>query len=122
MSDATVINFKEKMKLLPRCWSPGIVARVNDAHFKLVKFKGEFVWHRHYGTDEAFIVLHGEMAIDFRDRSAVVKRGEMLVVPKGVEHRPRAKKECHALVLEAAGTLNTGDAGGIRTVSDPEWI
>ncbi|GEM_PF-6780167 len=60
MPDATVINFKEKMKLLTRCWSPGIVARVNDAHFKLVKFKGEFVWHRHCGMDEAFIVLHGE--------------------------------------------------------------
>jgi len=122
MSYETVINFKEKLKMLSRLWSPGIIARVNDGHFKLVKFKGDFLWHRHHGTDEAFIVLYGEMTIDFRDRSTVVKQGEMLVVPKGVEHKPRARKECHALVFEAAGTLNTGDTGGSRTVSDPNWI
>jgi len=122
MSYETVINFKEKLKILSRLWSPGIIARVNDGHFKLVKFKGDFLWHRHHGTDEAFIVLKGEMTIDFRDRSTVVKQGEMLVVPKGVEHKPRALKECHALVFEAAGTLNTGDTGGSRTKSDPNWI
>lgn len=122
MSDETVINFKDKLRTLSRLWTPGVVARVNDEHFKLVKFKGEFVWHRHHETDEAFIVVKGKMTIDFRDHSEIVRKGEMLIVPKGVEHKPRAARECHALLLEAAGTLNTGDAGGGRTVEDPVWI
>jgi mannose-6-phosphate isomerase-like protein (cupin superfamily) len=117
-----VINLKEKLTKITDHWSPKIVAQLNDYHFKLVKFQGDFVWHSHPETDEAFLVIEGEMFIDFRDRVAKLGKGELLVVPKGVEHKPRAEEECHAMLLEPAGTPNTGDTGGDRTVENPEWI
>jgi mannose-6-phosphate isomerase-like protein (cupin superfamily) len=103
-------------------WSPKIVAQMNETNFKLVRFQGEFVWHKHADTDEVFIVLHGEMAIDFRDGLVELLAGEILVVPKGVEHRPRAEDECQALLVEPAGMVNTGDAGGKLTAADDVWI
>jgi mannose-6-phosphate isomerase-like protein (cupin superfamily) len=117
-----VINFEEKLAKITDQWSPKIVAQLNDYHLKLVKLQGDFVWHSHPETDEAFLVVDGEMFIDFRDGSVKLGKGELLVVPKGVEHKPRAEEECHAMLLEPAGTPNTGDAGGDRTVEKPDWI
>ena len=116
------INFEEKLARFSEHWSPKIVAQMNDYHFKLVKFQGEFVWHNHANTDEVFIVLDGQMAIDFRDGRVDLKTGEMLVVPKGVEHKPIAEDECKILLVEPAGTINTGDAGGELTAEDDVWI
>jgi mannose-6-phosphate isomerase-like protein (cupin superfamily) len=118
----SAINFEEKLAKFSEHWSPKIVAQMNDYHFKLVKFQGEFVWHNHVNTDEVFIVLDGQMAIDFRDGRVDLKTGEMLVVPKGVEHKPLAEDECKILLVEPAGTINTGNAGGELTVEDDVWI
>jgi len=111
----TAINFAEKLGKFSEHWSPRVVAEMNDYQFKLVKFQGEFVWHRHDDTDEVFIVLAGEMEIGFRDHSVRLCAAEMCVVPKGVEHITRADDECQALVIEPRGVVNTGDAGGERT-------
>src|SRR5437762_7742235 len=104
-----VINFSQKLAKFSEHWSPRVVAELNDYQFKLVKLQGEFVWHDHKETDEVFIVLSGEMEIEFRDGVVRVGAGEMFVVPKGVEHRTRAGAECHALIIEPRGVLNTGD-------------
>jgi len=116
------INFEEKLAKFSEHWSPKIVAQMNDYHFKLAKFQGEFVWHNHANTDEVFIVLDGQMAIDFRDGRVDLKTGEMLVVPKGVEHKPIAEDECKILLVEPAGTINTGDASGELTAEDDVWV
>jgi mannose-6-phosphate isomerase-like protein (cupin superfamily) len=118
----SAINLKEKLTKFSEHWSPKIIARMNDYHFKLVKFKGDFVWHTHDDTDETFIVLDGAMSIDFRDGRVDLKAGEMFVVPKGVEHKPFAKDECHIMLVEPAGTTNTGGAGGDLTAEDDVWI
>ena len=117
-----VINFEEKLGLITELWTPKIIAQMNDYHFKLAKIQGEFIWHQHENTDEVFIVLAGEMMLHFRDGSLRLGSGEMYVVPKGVEHKPVAEKECSILLVEPVGTLNTGDAGGARTVSSLEWV
>ncbi len=116
------INFDDKFSKFSEHWSPKIIAEMNDYHFKIVKFQGEFVWHRHDDTDEVFIVLAGEMSIAFRDGAVNLKAGEMFVVPKGAEHKPIADKECKAMLVEPAGTINTGDAGGEMTAKDNVWI
>ena len=95
---------------------------MNDYHFKLVKFQGDFVWHSHADTDEAFIVIEGQMSIDFRDGRVDLKAGEMFVVPKGVEHKPFAERECKIMLIEPAGTINTGDSAGEMTEKDNVWI
>lgn len=118
----TAINFREKFSKFSEHWSPKIIARMNDCHFKLVKFKGEFIWHEHKDTDEAFIVWDGQMTVHFRDGDVPVNRGEMIVIPKGVRHKTSAKDECQALLVEAVGTVNTGDAGGDKTVPADSWI
>jgi mannose-6-phosphate isomerase-like protein (cupin superfamily) len=116
------INFKDKFKLIQKAWSPKIIASMNNYHFKLAKFDGEFTWHSHQNTDEVFIVIKGEMKINFRDKSIKVKEGEMIVVPKGVEHKPVAEKECNVLLIEPEGTLNTGEEENEYTVDNLEWI
>ena len=116
------VNIAEKLAQVSDLWSPKIIAQMNDYHFKLVKFQGEFVWHDHKDTDEVFIVLEGEMVIHFRDRAVSVKKGELIVVPKGIEHKPSAEGECRAMLVEAAGTVNTGDAGGEKTAPADVWI
>ena len=116
------INFKEKLDKLTENWSPKIIAQMNDYHFKLVKLQGDFVWHSHADTDEVFIVINGEMQIEFRDGMADLKTGELFVVPKGVEHKPYAAKECQIIVVEPARTINTGDAGGDLTAQNNVWI
>jgi mannose-6-phosphate isomerase-like protein (cupin superfamily) len=116
------INLAEKSAKFTDHWAPKIIAQMNDYHFKLVKFQGEFVWHSHDDTDEVFIILDGEMFIAFRDGVVSLKAGEMIVVPKGIEHKPSAEKECRAMLVEPAGTINTGGAGGELTADDNVWI
>jgi mannose-6-phosphate isomerase-like protein (cupin superfamily) len=99
-----------------------VIAEMNDYQFKLVKLLGDFVWHDHKNTDEVFLVLSGEMEIGFRDRAVHLKAGELFVVPKGVEHITRAATECHALLIEPRGVVNTGDAGGSLTAQNDKWI
>jgi mannose-6-phosphate isomerase-like protein (cupin superfamily) len=116
------INIQEKLAKFSEHWAPKIIAQMNDYHFKLVKFQGEFVWHRHDDTDEVFIVLDGKMFIAFRDGCLELKAGEMFVVPKGIEHKPSAEKECRVMLVEPSGTINTGSAGGEMTADDNVWI
>ena len=116
------VNFAEKLARFSEQWSPKIVARMNDYHFKLVRIEGEFVWHSHAETDEVFLVIEGEMAIELRDGRVELKAGEMFVVPRGTEHKPVAERECQLLLVEPAGTINTGDAGGEMTAEDGVWV
>jgi len=118
----SVINLKEKLGKFFELWSPKIIARMNDYHFKLVKFQGDFVWHSHTDTDETFIVIDGKMTIALPDGKVDLSAGEIFVVPRGVKHRPSAEEECQALLVEPAGTINTGDAGGEMTAQDDVWI
>jgi mannose-6-phosphate isomerase-like protein (cupin superfamily) len=116
------INFREKLDLFTDLWSPRVIAELNDYQFKLARIHDDFVWHAHDDTDEAFIVLKGKMEIEFRDGCVELAEGEMFVVPKGVEHRPRATHECHILLVEPRGIANTGDAGGEKTAENDVWI
>ena len=116
------INFADKFAGFNEHWSPRIVAQMNDYHFKLVKIQGEFVWHAHADTDEVFIVLDGEMTIHFRDGEVVLRSGEMFVIPKGMEHKPFAGRECKIMLVEPAGTINTGDAQSELTARDDVWV
>jgi len=115
------INIDEKFSKFSEHFSPKTIAEMNDYCFKLSKFKSDFVWHKHDDTDETFIVIDGEMQIDFRDGKVVLKTGEMFVVPKGIEHKPYAENECRLMLIEPSGVVNTGDAGGEMTAKD-EWI
>lgn len=116
------INFEDKLAKFSEHWSPKIIAQMNDYHFKIVKIQGEFVWHDHPETDEVFIVLRGKLEIQFRDGSVFLNKGEMFVVPKGVEHKPVAGEECHLLLVEPAGTVNTGEVVNERTAANDVWI
>jgi mannose-6-phosphate isomerase-like protein (cupin superfamily) len=115
------INIKQKLSLLTEQWSPKIIAQMNDYVFKLAKIQGDFIWHSHPETDEAFIVLEGSLVIEYRDDRIELEKGEMCVVPKGVEHKPFAERECHIMLIEPASTVNTGDEGGERMI-EAEWI
>ena len=95
---------------------------MNDYQFKLVKVEGEFVWHTHDDTDETFIVLDGELIIEFRDKTITLKKGEMIVVPKGAEHKPSAQQECQIMIIEPKGVINTGDTIGHLTTENDVWI
>jgi mannose-6-phosphate isomerase-like protein (cupin superfamily) len=116
------INLKAKLATFSDHWTPKIIAQMNDYHFKLVKFQGDFVWHSHDDTDEVFIALEGDMSIEFHDGKVDLNAGELFVVPKGVEHKPYAEKECKIMLVEPAGTINTGDAQGGLTAADNVWI
>jgi mannose-6-phosphate isomerase-like protein (cupin superfamily) len=118
----STINIRQKLDLIHEHWSPRIIAQLNDYHVKLAKIEGEFIWHSHPETDEAFWVIAGQMRILFRDGAVTLNEGELFVVPRGVEHKPVAEQECAILLLEPAGTVNTGDAGGELTVSETPWI
>ncbi len=116
------INFQNKLSLFQEQWQPKVIAELNDYQFKVVKLQGDFIWHEHSQTDEAFIVLEGELRIDFRDGAVNLRSGEMYVVPKGVEHKPYAAKEAKLLLIEPRGVPNTGDQGGERTAQNDVWI
>ncbi len=116
------INFQSKFNLVEEHWSPKVIAEMNDYQFKVVKIKGEFIWHQHNETDEVFIVIDGTMGITFEDRTVELKSGEMIVVKKGEKHRPFSDEECKVLLVEPKGVVNTGDAGGDLTASNNEWV
>ncbi len=104
------INIAEKLEKVDQHWFPAQIASVDDFDVKVVKIKGEFVWHKHDDEDEMFLVMDGDFTMHFRDKSVDLSRGEMIVVPKGVEHKPVAENECSVVVIEKQGLLNTGDA------------
>ncbi|HLJ61381.1 MAG TPA: cupin domain-containing protein [bacterium] len=116
------INLGQKFGLFAEQWQPKVVAEMNDYQFKVVKVQGDFIWHDHKDTDETFIVIEGDLRIDFRDGAVHVSTGEMFVVPKGVEHKPSAQAEVKLLLIEPRGVLNTGHAGGERTAKNDVWI
>jgi len=121
MSLPPVIPLSSKLALVSERWAPKIIAQTDSSQFKVVKIKGEFIWHKHTDTDEVFLVLAGSMRIDFRDGSRTLTHGDMLVVPAGLEHRPAAEVDCALLLIERPGTINTGETGGDRTAPE-EWI
>jgi mannose-6-phosphate isomerase-like protein (cupin superfamily) len=116
------INFRKKFALFDEQWQPKVVAEMNDYQFKVVKLKGDFIWHDHKDTDETFMVIEGTLRIDFRDGAVYVSAGEMFVVPRGVEHKPYAQDEVKLLLIEPRGVLNTGHEGGARTAQNDVWI
>jgi mannose-6-phosphate isomerase-like protein (cupin superfamily) len=116
------INLVEKLAKFDEHWSPKVITEMNDYQFKLVKIKGDFVWHDHKETDEVFFVLEGEMSIEFRDGEVKLEKGEMFVVPKGVEHKPYARKECQIMLIEPKGVINTGESEGDLTAENDVWI
>ena len=116
------IALAEKLSKIHEHWSPKIIAQMNDYQFKLAKIRGEFIWHRHPQTDEVFLVLQGRMLIHFREGEVELNSGELFVVPQGREHKPSADEECHIMLVEPAGTVNTGDAGGELTAENDAWI
>ncbi|NKB60255.1 MAG: cupin domain-containing protein [Alphaproteobacteria bacterium] len=118
----SAINLDDKFGKIAKHWSPHILAQLNDFHVKAVKVQGEFVWHQHDDTDEMFIVYKGALTIKYEDRDVALKAGELHVVPKGVPHKPVADTECEVLIIEPAGTLNTGEAGGTLTAEEEPWI
>ena len=116
------INLKQKFSLFSDTWQPKVIAELNDYQFKLARLAGDFVWHDHKETDEAFVVLDGRLRIDFRDGAVELSAGEMLVVPRGVEHKPFAEQEVKVLLIEPRGVVNTGQAGSERTAANGVWI
>ena len=117
------VNLGEKLSKFSEQWTPKVIAEMNDYQFKLVKIEGEFVWHEHLDTDEAFIVIEGSMRIDFDDGSSVeLDEGEMYVVPRGVRHRPCAESECKVMLVEPKGVVNTGGADSELTAPNDEWV
>jgi len=110
MADGVRINLKEKLAALAAHWRPALVDTIDDYEIKIVKLLGDFVWHQHADEDELFVVLNGSFRMDFRDRQVTLRAGEMIVVPRGAEHKPYAEAECEVLLLERQGVVNTGDA------------
>ena len=117
------VNLGEKFDLFHEHWSPRIAGQINNFHLKLVKVQGEFVWHHHDSEDELFMVVKGRLRINIEGQDTVeLSEGEFVIIPHGVEHQPVADEECHLILLEPAGTLNTGNTQGELTVSEPETI
>ena len=117
-----VVNIRQKLGLFHDHWSPKIVGEINDMHVKLVKLKGEFVWHHHEHEDELFLVLKGHLRIRLRDRDLSIGEGEFVIIPHGVEHMPVAEEEVHVLLLEPRTTLNTGNVEDENTMRQPDRI
>ncbi len=112
------VNLADKLSQIQEMWSPRLVGELNGQHVRLAKLLGEFVWHHHEEEDELFLVVAGQLVLELRDRKVVLDPGEFFIVPKGVEHRPVAAKECHVLLFEPASTLNTGNVRNERTVEE----
>ena len=115
-------NLSQKFSLFSDYWSPKIAGDINDSHVKLVKLKGEFVWHHHEQEDELFLVVKGKLLIKLRDQDISLDEGEFVIIPRGVEHCPVAEDEAHVLLLEPKTTLNTGNTRNDKTIADPERI
>ncbi|CDG17863.1 cupin domain-containing protein [Xenorhabdus doucetiae] len=116
------INLKHKLSLITEQWQPKVIAEMNDYQFKVVKIEGDFIWHTHSETDEAFIVLDGILRIDFHDGNVLLAAGEMYVIPRGIEHKTSADIETQIMIIEPRGILNTGHEGGKRTANNDVWI
>ena len=116
------VNIRQKLSQFHDHWSPKIVGELNGQQVKLVKFQGEFVWHHHDNEDELFLVVRGRFRMDFSDRQVWLEEGELLIVPRGVEHRPVAPEEVHVLLFEPASTLNTGNVTDELTVREPDRL
>ena len=110
MTKVEKVSIADKMSLFTEHWQPKIVGELNDYHIKLVKFQGDFVWHKHDDTDEMFMVIDGSFTMKLRDGDILIKQGEFIIIPQGIEHCPSAEREVQVLLFEKAGTLNTGDA------------
>jgi mannose-6-phosphate isomerase-like protein (cupin superfamily) len=116
------VSIDEKLSLFDALWTPKIVAEVNDTHVKLAKVQGDLVWHSHADEDELFLVIRGRLTLELRDGAVTLEPGEMVVIPRGVEHRPVAEEETHILLIERKGIRHTGDVVEARTVAEYEWI
>jgi len=116
------IDLNKKLECFNDHWSPRIIASVNGQEVKLAKFEGAFDWHSHADADEMFLVLDGSFTMEFRDRSVTLSKGQMIVVPKGVEHRPIAEAECSVMLVETAGLVNTGDGEETDRTTSAMWI
>ncbi len=116
------VNFNQKLSLFREQWSPKVIAEMNDYQFKLVRLEGEFVWHHHEETDETFIVLEGELTIDLESGPVLLSAGEMLVIPRGMRHRPHATSEVKVLLVEPRGVVNTGDTASELTAAQDVWV
>ena len=116
------VNLVQKFSLFQDYWSPKIAGELNDSYIKLVKLKGEFVWHHHDTEDELFLVIKGRLLIKLRDRDIFLEEGEFVIIPRGVEHLPIAEEEAHVVLLEPKTTLNTGNVLDEKTLANPEWI
>lgn len=122
MNPPTKINLNQKFSLFNDHWSPKIIGELNENFIKLVKFKGEFVWHAHQNEDELFIVIKGKLTIKFRDQDLTANLGEIILIPKGVEHCPCVEEEVWAMVIEPKTVVNTGDVDDVKTVKNLERI
>jgi len=116
------INLRDKLKKISEYWTPKVIAEMNDYQFKLAKIKGQFIWHRHDETDEVFVVIEGQMKIEFRDCVVGLSEGEIFIVPAGLEHKPYAEKECRIMLIEPKGVKNTGDGVCNLTAPNDVWI
>ena len=116
------INLKSKLELIKDYWSPKVVAELNDYQFKLAKIKDEFIWHEHNDTDEAFIVIEGNIEIELEDSTIELSEGEMFIVPKGAKHKPIARGEAHIMLIEPRDVKNTGDIENELTAKNDIWI
>lgn len=116
------VNLAEKFQLFSEYWSPKIVGELNGQQVKLAKFKGEFVWHKHDNEDEMFFIAEGTLNIEFRDKTVTLNKGEFLIIPRGIEHRPVAENEVSVMLFEPATTLNTGNTENDLTKHQLNWI
>ena len=129
MTSPESISIHAKLRQVQQQWTPKVIAQVNENLVKIAKLQGDFIWHQHDDTDEMFLVVSGQLNLDFRDAASdpnvttrTLRQGEMLVVPKGVQHRPCAEEECHVIMIELTGVRNTGDVGGPRTAAIDDWL
>lgn len=118
----SAINIEQKFRLFTEQWQPKVIAEMNDYQFKIVRLEGDFIWHDHPTTDEAFLVIEGSLRIDFRDGAVTLGPGELYVVPKGVEHKPFAEREVKLMLIEPHGVKNTGEESSERTAPNDVWI
>ena len=116
------VNIKKKFSKFSEYWSPRVLAEMNDYQFKIAKIKGDFIWHNHEHTDEVFIVIEGSMKIYLRDNTIHLSEGDLYVVPKGIDHKPFAERECKIMLVELRGTKNTGNQTNKLTFKDNQWI